>query len=76
MHAREILLRQSCMHVALIARPWGVQMVTRIGNTLNRPCSGMGSMGRTTRRYYVIQVIQAGGAHKLRTTETQTKSAC
>jgi hypothetical protein len=51
MHAGEILLRQSCMHVPLTARPWGVHVETKLGNALSRPCCGMGSTGRVIRRY-------------------------
>jgi hypothetical protein len=48
MHAQEILLRQSCMHVTLTARPWGVHVEMKLGESLNRQGCGMGSVGATT----------------------------
>ncbi len=50
MHAGEMLLQQSCMHVTLNARPWGVHS-GKLGESLNTACCGMGSTGTATRRY-------------------------
>jgi hypothetical protein len=36
-------IHPSCMHVTLTTRPWDVHMATKLGKSLNTPCSGMGS---------------------------------
>ncbi len=36
------------MHVTLTTRPWGVHMVTKLGNAWSRPCCGMGQHWQST----------------------------
>jgi hypothetical protein len=51
LHMANLTIHPSCMHVTLTSRPWGVHVVTKLGESLNRPCCGMGNLGTTTKRY-------------------------